>query len=123
MFLSTLKDTDYLILAGFLWLIPAYMVKAFPDRIINIHPALLPKFGGKGMYGNNVHKAVIDSKENESGITIHLVNEEYDKGKILFQAKCKVEDEDTPETVAKKIHSLEYEHFPRVIEDYIKSHN
>ncbi|WP_462253898.1 phosphoribosylglycinamide formyltransferase [Ekhidna sp.] len=122
-FLSSLKDTDYIILAGFLWLIPEYMVKAFPGRIINIHPALLPKFGGRGMYGDNVHKAVIAANEKESGITIHLVNEEYDKGKILFQAKCTVETEDTPESVAEKVHSLEYLHFPKVIEDYIQSHN
>lgn len=115
-FRKTLIDIDYIILAGFLWLIPKYLIKAFPNKIINIHPALLPKYGGKGMYGDKVHQAVIDGGEKESGITIHLVNEEYDKGKVLFQAKCDVEANDTPESLAKKIHELEYEHFPKVIE-------
>ncbi|WP_436514430.1 phosphoribosylglycinamide formyltransferase [Ekhidna sp. To15] len=122
-FIKQLENIDYIILAGFLWLIPGYLVKAFPNRIINIHPALLPKYGGKGMYGNKVHEAVVASGEKESGITIHLVNEEYDKGKILFQAKCKVDPNDSPEELAQNIHALEYEHFPRVIEDYIQSHN
>lgn len=122
-FIEHFAETDYIILAGFLWLIPKYMIKAFPNRIINIHPALLPKFGGKGMYGSHVHEAVIASGEEESGITIHLVNEEYDKGKTLFQARCSVEPTDTSEDLAKKIHTLEYEHFPAVIEDYIRSHN
>ncbi|SNS46843.1 formyltetrahydrofolate-dependent phosphoribosylglycinamide formyltransferase [Ekhidna lutea] len=115
-FIKQLSDFDYIILAGFLWLIPRYLIKAFPNKIINIHPALLPKFGGKGMYGTNVHKAVIESGDKESGITIHLVNEEYDKGKILFQSKCEVAKNDTPESLAQKIHALEYEHFPKVIE-------
>ena len=118
-FLNRLEEVDYLILAGFLWLIPEYLVKAFPNRIINIHPALLPKFGGKGMYGHHVHQAVIDAQEKQSGITIHLVNEKYDEGRILFQTKCEVENDDTPESLAKKIHVLEYQHFPNVIEDYI----
>ncbi len=122
-FIARLEEADYIILAGFLWLIPEYLVKAFPSRIINIHPALLPKFGGKGMYGSHVHEAVIASGDEESGITIHLVNEEYDMGKILFQARCEVDADDTPEILAKKIHTLEYEHFPRAIEDYIRSHN
>ncbi|MEO9872434.1 phosphoribosylglycinamide formyltransferase [Ekhidna sp.] len=122
-FLKRLEGIDYIILAGFLWLIPDYLVRAFSNRIINIHPALLPKFGGKGMYGSQVHKAVIESYEAESGITIHLVNEEYDKGEVLFQAKCKVEPKDTPDSLAQKIHALEYEHFPRVIGEYIKAHN
>ncbi|NQZ76643.1 MAG: phosphoribosylglycinamide formyltransferase [Ekhidna sp.] len=121
-FLQELKDVDYIILAGFLWLIPSYLVEAFPSKIINIHPALLPKFGGKGMYGSHVHEAVVRAGEVESGITIHLVNEEYDKGEILFQAKCEVRASDTPDDVAEKIHALEYEHFPKVIEDYIRSH-
>ncbi|MEM7298763.1 MAG: formyltransferase family protein, partial [Bacteroidota bacterium] len=122
-FLAHLEGADYIILAGFLWLIPDYLVKAFPNKIINIHPALLPKFGGKGMYGQHVHEAVIAAGEQESGITIHLVNEDYDKGKILFQARCDVVPDDTPDTLAKKIHALEYEHFPKVIENYILGWN
>lgn len=120
-FLERLKNIDYIILAGFLWLIPSFLVEAFPRHIINIHPGLLPKFGGKGMYGDNVHRAVIASGETKSGITIHLVNEEYDKGAILLQADCEVSPKDTTETLAKKIHVLEYEHFPRAIEEYILS--
>lgn len=107
---------DFIILAGFLWLIPEILIKAFPNKIINIHPALLPKFGGKGMYGMNVHKAIIESKEKESGITIHFVDEKYDEGKIISQHKCKVEENDTSEMVAQKIHQLEYEFFPKAIE-------
>lgn len=118
-FLNQLEEIDFIILAGFLWLIPKYLVRTFPDKIINIHPALLPKFGGKGMYGDRVHNAVIETGEKESGITIHLVNEEYDKGKILFQAKCKVDETDTPDSLAAKIHELEYAHFPKVIEEFI----
>ncbi len=118
-FLERLEKTDFIILAGFLWLVPGYLVEAFPERIINIHPALLPKYGGKGMYGSRVHEAVIEAKEKESGITIHLVNQEYDKGKVLFQTKCEVGKNDTPDTLAKKIHALEYEFFPKVIEEYI----
>lgn len=118
-FLDQLQSIDYVILAGFLWLIPAYLIKAFPNKIINIHPALLPKYGGKGMYGHHVHKAIIDAKEIESGITIHLVNEEYDKGKILFQAKCKVTEDDSPDSLAQKIHALEHKYFPKIIEEYI----
>lgn len=110
---------DWLILAGFLWLIPKSLVQAFPRSILNIHPALLPNFGGKGMYGMNVHKAVIETGAKETGITIHLVNEEYDKGEIVFQARFDVVSTDTPETVAEKIHALEHEHFPRVIEEQI----
>lgn len=118
-FIKQLEDIDYIILAGFLWLVPAYLIKAFPNKIINIHPALLPKFGGKGMYGDRVHAAVIEEREKESGITIHLVNEEYDKGETLFHAKCNVSESDTPDSLAQKIHALEYEHFPKVIEDFI----
>ena len=118
-FLQTMEQVDYIILAGFLWLIPEYLIQHFPDRIINIHPSLLPKFGGKGMFGSHVHEAVIEAGEKESGITIHLVNEEYDKGRVLFQAKCDVDSGETPDTLAAKIHALEYNHFPRVIEDYI----
>ena len=118
-FLDELEGIDYLILAGFLWLIPKYLVHAYPDRIINIHPALLPKYGGKGMYGAHVHQAVVANGERESGITIHLVNEEYDKGEVLFQAKCSVESDDTADTLAEKIHALEYAHFPCQIEKLI----
>lgn len=115
--LSFLQDEqpDLIVLAGFLWLVPSDVVKAFPGRIINIHPALLPNYGGKGMYGDKVHKAVIDNKEKQSGITIHYVNEKYDDGDIIFQASCSVSPDDTPETLALKIHALEYEHFPKVI--------
>lgn len=111
--------TDWVILAGFLWLIPANMVDAFPNKIINIHPALLPKFGGKGMYGHFVHEAVVANKEIESGITIHFVNEHYDEGNIVFQASYPVLPTDSPEDVAKKGQVLEHEHFPKVIENVI----
>lgn len=114
-FLKTEK-IDLIILAGFLLQIPEAFVKAFPNKIINIHPALLPKFGGKGMYGMNVHKAVIENKETESGISIHFVNEEYDKGELILQAKCKVDANDTPETLSQKIRTLEHEYFPKAIE-------
>lgn len=114
-FLKTEK-IDLIILAGFLLKIPEAFVKAFPNKIINIHPSLLPKFGGKGMYGIHVHQAVIQSGETESGITIHFVNEEYDKGEIILQAKCTVEKSDTAETLAAKIHELEMENFPKAIE-------
>ncbi len=110
------NNIDFIVLAGFMWLIPEYLIDAYPNTIINIHPALLPKYGGKGMYGMNVHKAVVENRDPESGITIHYVNKEYDDGNIIFQAKCKVKANDTPETVAKKVHELEYEHFPKVIE-------
>lgn len=110
------KQIDLVVLAGFLWLVPVPLIQAFQNRIINIHPALLPKYGGKGMYGMHVHNAIIENKETESGITIHMVNEEYDKGSTIFQAKCKILPEDTPESLAEKVHKLEYEHFPKVIE-------
>lgn len=113
------RKTDWIILAGFLWLIPESILKAFPQRIINIHPALLPAYGGKGMYGMKVHQAVIASGEPESGITIHYVNEYYDEGNIIFQATCRIQPGDTPEMLAAKIHELEYEHFPVVIEKLI----
>lgn len=114
------NDTDWVILAGFLWLIPKNMVEAFPNKIVNIHPALLPKFGGKGMYGHFVHEAVVANKETESGITIHFVNEHYDEGNIIFQASYPVLPTDSPEDVAKKGQVLEHEHFPKVIEKLIK---
>ena len=110
---------DLIVLAGFLRLIPAAMVQAFPGRIVNIHPSLLPKYGGKGMYGQRVHESVIASGERESGITIHLVNEHYDEGEHLFHARCPVLPEDTPETLAQRIHALEHGHFPRVVEELI----
>ncbi len=106
---------DMLVLAGFMWLVPPALVAAFPDKIINIHPALLPAYGGKGMYGHFVHEAVIRNKEKKSGITIHYVNEQYDRGDILFQAECPVLPDDTPDTLARRIHHLEHHHYPRVI--------
>lgn len=117
-FLKTEK-IDLIILAGFLLKIPEIMVKAYPNRIINIHPSLLPKYGGKGMYGMHVHEAVIAHKEKESGITIHYVNEHYDEGEILFQKKIQVDEHDTPQSLAEKIHALEYEYFPKVISQLI----
>ncbi|MDD2293750.1 MAG: phosphoribosylglycinamide formyltransferase [Bacteroidales bacterium] len=112
---------DYLILAGFLLKVPDNLVASYSGRIINIHPALLPKYGGKGMYGMNVHNAVIAAKEKESGITIHIVDNMYDHGTTLFQAKCPIEAHDTPEDLAAKIHILEQANFPRVIKEYISS--
>jgi len=113
------RKIDFIVLAGFLWLIPKKMISEYNNRIINIHPALLPKYGGKGMYGMHIHNAVIKNKEKESGISVHKVNEKYDDGAIVFQAKCTIELGDTPESLAKKIHKLEYKHFPKVIEEWI----
>jgi len=113
------EKIDLIILAGFLIKIPEAFIKAFPKKIINLHPALLPNYGGKGMYGMNVHKAVIGNKEKESGITIHFANEEYDKGEIILQAKCLIDENDTPETLAKKIQALEFEHLPKAIEKFL----
>ena len=110
------NDIDYIILAGFLWLIPQNLLTHYPNRIVNIHPALLPAYGGKNMYGMNVHKAVIENREKESGITIHYVNEKYDDGKTIFQATCPIHENDTPESLAEKVHQLEYQHFPTTIE-------
>lgn len=115
------KKINFIVLAGFLLKIPQNIINIFPQNIINIHPALLPKYGGKGMYGDNVHKAVVENKENETGITIHYVNENYDEGTIIFQAKCPVLETDDYEDVAKKVHALEYTHFPIVIENILKS--
>ena len=112
-------NADLIILAGFLWKVPGYLIKKFPNKIINIHPALLPKYGGKGMYGNNVHNAVLKNKEKTTGITIHLVNREYDKGEIIFQAETKVYSFDDVESLVKKVQVLEKKHFPRVIEEYL----
>ena len=111
--------TDLIVLAGFLWLVPDLILSAFGKRIINIHPALLPKYGGKGMFGHHVHQAVIHSGDAESGITIHYVNEKYDDGDIIFQAWCPVKKSDTPESLAAKIHDLEYIHFPVIIQKVI----
>lgn len=112
---------DLIVLAGFLWLLPLEVIASFDQKIINIHPALLPAYGGKGMYGSKVHEAVIDAGEKESGITIHYVNEKYDEGKTLLQAKCPIFANDTPETLAQRIHKLEYEYFPKLIESLLKS--
>lgn len=106
---------EFVVLAGFLLKIPAALISHFPNRIVNIHPALLPKYGGKGMFGQHVHQAVVDSKETESGITIHLVDENYDEGSIVFQAKCNVAPTDSADDVAAKVHELEYKHYPEVI--------
>ncbi len=113
------KNPDLIVLAGFLWKIPESFITAFPKKIINIHPALLPKYGGKGMYGMYVHEAVVKNKEKETGITIHYVNENYDEGAIIFQAKCQVLPSDTAEDVAAKIHELEMQHFPEVVENIL----
>lgn len=113
------QEADYIILAGFLWKVPSKITDAFPNKIINIHPALLPKYGGKGMYGMHVHKAIKENKEDETGITIHFVNEKYDDGATIFQAKTSISSDDTSEKIAEKVHELEYKHFPEVIEKVI----
>ena len=112
-------EADFIVLAGFLLRIPNDILETYPNRIVNIHPSLLPKFGGKGMYGNRVHEAVLEAHEKESGITIHYINEHYDEGAIILQAKCPVLKEDTPETLANRVHQLEYEHYPQVIEELL----
>uniref|UniRef100_UPI00404B525D phosphoribosylglycinamide formyltransferase n=1 Tax=Gelidibacter sp. TaxID=2018083 RepID=UPI00404B525D len=121
--LNILKDIqpDLIILAGFLWKFPEHILREFPNKVINIHPALLPKYGGKGMYGMHVHEAVVSNKETETGITIHYVNEHYDEGAIIFQAKCIVNENDTAEDVADKIHYLEMIHFPEAVAEIINS--
>lgn len=113
------KGITHIILAGFMWLVPQHLLKEYPNHILNIHPALLPKYGGKGMYGMHVHRAVLAAGESETGITIHLVNEQYDEGKILFQARCPINPNYTAEEVAEKIHLLEYQHYPKVIEEFV----
>jgi phosphoribosylglycinamide formyltransferase-1 len=110
---------DFVVLAGFLWLMPAYLVRAYERRMVNIHPALLPKFGGKGMFGHHVHEAVRAANETETGITIHFVNEHYDEGDAIFQARCPVSPDDTPEDIARKVLALEHAHFARVIEGLV----
>jgi phosphoribosylglycinamide formyltransferase 1 len=111
---------DFIVLAGFLWLIPDYLLKAYSGKIINIHPALLPKYGGKGMYGDKVHQAVIRSGDKRTGITIHFVNDHYDEGEIIFQDSFEILPGDTAESIAHRVHDLEYRHFPRVIEETIR---
>lgn len=120
--LETLSEykIDFIVLAGFLLKVSQPILNAYPNRMINVHPALLPKFGGKGMYGDNVHRAVVDAGETESGITIHYVNENYDEGSIIFQATCEVNPEDDADAVAEKVHELEYRHFPRVIDEVVR---
>jgi len=110
------EKADFIVLAGFLWMIPGNIINAFADKMVNIHPALLPKYGGKGMYGKKVHEAVIANGERESGITIHYVNNRYDEGKIIFKAKCAVEASDTPEKLEKKVRQLELEFYPVIVE-------
>ena len=114
------NQIDMIVLAGFLWLVPENILKSYPAKIINIHPALLPKYGGKGMYGEKVHQVVLDNREKESGITIHYVNEEYDKGSIIFQAKCRILPADTPDSLAARVHELEYKYYPEVIDRLIR---
>lgn len=116
----TENHITHIVLAGFMWLMPENIIRVYPNKIINIHPALLPKFGGKGMYGHHVHEAVKAAGEKETGITIHLVNEKYDEGKVLFQASTPLDETDTPDTIAQKVHALEYNHYPEQIEKWIK---
>lgn len=120
--LNLLKTSkpDLIVLAGFLWKFPESILKVFPNKVINVHPALLPKYGGKGMYGMHVHEAVVSNKESETGITIHYVNEHYDEGAIIFQANCEVSPSDSADDVASKIHELEMAHFPKVVEGLLK---
>lgn len=113
------RSIDYIILAGFIWKIPSYLIEMFPDNIVNIHPALLPKYGGKGMYGNRVHQAIIDNREKETGISIHLVNDRYDDGKIILQKTVKIEPDDNIKTIQEKVHNLEYKWYPVAIEKLI----
>ena len=114
-----LQKPDLIVLAGFLWKFPEHILNEFENKIINIHPALLPKYGGKGMYGMHVHEAVLKNQEKETGITIHLVNKHYDEGKIIFQAKCDISTTDKAEDIASKIHALEMEHFPKIVESIL----
>ena len=111
---------DLIVLAGFLWKLPDFILNEYPNKVINVHPALLPKYGGKGMYGMHVHQAVVANNETETGITIHYVNEHYDEGAIIFQAKCAVEKNDSATDVAAKIHNLEMAHFPNIVEELLK---
>ena len=119
---ENLINIDLIVLAGFLWKFPEHLLETYKNKVMNVHPALLPKYGGKGMYGMHVHKAVVDNKETESGITIHCVNEHYDEGAVIFQAKCAVSPVDTPDDVAAKIHELEMKHFPEVVQQILSNH-
>jgi len=112
-------NVDFVVLAGFLWLVPQHLIAAFPNRVVNIHPALLPAYGGKGMYGMKVHEAVVAGGERATGITIHLIDQEYDKGKIVFQAQCPITPDDSPADVARKVQALEHEYFPSIIEKLV----
>ena len=114
-------DVDLIVLAGFLLKVPKRMIQAFPDRIVNIHPALLPAYGGKGMYGARVHEAVVAAGEPETGISIHYVNEHYDEGRLIRQARCPVAPDDTPDDVAAKVHQLEHKHYPEVVEELVRA--
>jgi phosphoribosylglycinamide formyltransferase-1 len=114
-------NPDLIVLAGFLWLFPSSILERFPNKVINLHPALLPKFGGKGMFGDNVHQAVLDNKEKETGITIHYVNKKYDDGQIIFQKAFPISSEETLKSLTEKIHELEHRHFPKVIENLLES--
>lgn len=121
---NVLRDMgiSHLVLAGFLWLLPKSLLQMFPARILNIHPALLPSYGGKGMYGMRVHEAVRASGDSQTGITIHEVTDVYDDGPIIFQATCEIDADDAPESIAEKVHRLEHYHYPRVIEKWINNH-
>lgn len=122
-YINELKNhkIDFIVLAGFLWKIPSVLINAFPNKIINIHPALLPSFGGKGMYGNAVHEAVLAAGEKQSGITIHYVDEKYDHGKIIFQSECKLDENESAESLARKIHALEHKYYAIEIEKILKN--
>jgi len=117
------NNVQWIVLAGFLWLIPENLLKSYPSRIVNIHPALLPAYGGHGMYGAHVHQAVAKAGDRESGITIHLLNERYDEGEVVFQTKCALNEGDTAEEIARKVQVLEHEHFPRIVEELITTKN
>jgi phosphoribosylglycinamide formyltransferase-1 len=120
--IENLENLDLIVLAGFLWKFPDHILENYQNKVVNVHPALLPKFGGKGMYGMRVHKTVVENNELESGITIHYVNEHYDEGAVIFQAKCTISPTDTPNDVAAKIHQLEMKHFPEVIQQILYPH-
>ncbi len=113
-------EIDIIVLAGFMWLIPERIIQNYPKRIINIHPALLPKFGGEGMYGRKVHEAVLASGDTETGISIHYVNEHFDEGEIIYQSKCSIDKQDDVEKLAYKVHQLEHQYYPKIIEDLLK---
>ena len=120
--IENLKNIDLIVLAGFLWKFPEHILEIYKNKVVNVHPSILPKYGGKGMYGMHVHNAVVNNKETESGITIHYVNEHYDEGAIIFQAKCTIDTMETPTDIAAKIHKLEMKHFPEVIQQILSEH-